>query len=150
MVSELTRPKPSSMKTRGWSLVGVVVTDYLGPKKTRKEWAVAVDTAYDLLRGVARSGQTITYSKANQAVDAATGMEVPRGQFARFLEHVTLRSEASDDVVLSSLVVSEDTGEPGAGFLDLVGRLRRADPSVESPAAIVRRLQKECWAAFAP
>ena len=120
---------------------------YIGRVQNPDEWATAVKTTYDFLVGVATEGGKAEYGDVYRQVEAATGMKVGPYQDEDLLREVTEKSIASHSGVLSSLVINKKTRQPGKGFFKLIAEKGLADLKAEPRPAIVRRLQKECWAA---
>lgn len=77
-----------------------------------------VDRISDILYGVATGRATITHRKLAFRVGARPDF------LSHVLEHVSLRAAERGEPMWSALVVSAETGAPGAGFFGLARRLR--------------------------
>lgn len=86
----------------------------LGPESTPVEWDAAVEAARSVVIGAARRGEKITYGELRVAAYEATGMKVGHSMFGRLCMET---NRASDQCLLSSIIVKTDTGEPGRGFV---------------------------------
>ncbi len=87
---------------------------WMGPVSTPHEWSPEVDAARAVSIEAARHSRTITYSELGVAAYEVTGMKVGHNQFAELAMSVDM---PSDGRLLSSIIVTVDSGEPGAGFL---------------------------------
>lgn len=88
--------------------------EYLGPEKTPREWERAVELARLVTIARANRRDTITYGEIKWAIYDELKMLVGHSLFADLMEAV---NEDSDGVLLSSIIVTQDTGKPGEGFL---------------------------------
>jgi len=86
----------------------------LGPEATPVEWDKAVEAARTVAIAAARRGEKITYGELRVAAYEVTGMKVGHSMFGRLCMET---NRASDQCLLSSIIVKVDTGEPGKGFL---------------------------------
>jgi hypothetical protein len=77
-----------------------------------------VDRISDILYGVATGQATITYRKLAFRVGTRPDL------LSHALEHVSRRAAERGEPLWSALVVSAETGAPGAGFYGLARRLR--------------------------
>ncbi len=87
---------------------------WMGPVSTPAEWSQAMAAARAVTIEAARQRRTVTYGELRIAAYEVTGMKVGHSQFAELAENI---NEEADHCLLSSIVVTADTGEPGAGFL---------------------------------
>ena len=88
--------------------------EYLGSFKTPREWDQAVELARSVTITRARRRDTITYGEIKWAILDELRMLVGHSMFA---ELVVAVDRASDGVLLSSIIVHQDDGMPGEGFL---------------------------------
>lgn len=88
--------------------------EYLGPVKTPKEWDRAVEIARLVTITRAKRGDTITYGEIKWAIYDELQMLVGHSMFADLMVAV---NQESDGVLLSSIIVHQDDGKPGEGFL---------------------------------
>jgi hypothetical protein len=87
---------------------------YLGPVKTPREWDRAVELARLVTITRAKRRDTITYGEIKWAIFDELRMLVGHSMFATLMEAV---NHESDGVLLSSIIVHQDDGKPGEGFL---------------------------------
>lgn len=88
--------------------------EYLGPVKTPREWDQAVELARSVAITRARRRDTITFGEIKWAIFDELRMLVGHSMFAELMVAVNRKS---DGVLLSSIIVHQDDGEPGEGFL---------------------------------
>ena len=88
--------------------------EYLGPVKTPKEWETAVEIARSVTITRAKRRDTITYGEIKWAIYDELRMLVGHSMFADLVAAV---NEKSDGVLLSAIIVHQDDGRPGDGFL---------------------------------
>jgi hypothetical protein len=89
-------------------------TVYLGPDKTPREWDTAVELARLVTIARAKRRDTITYGEIRWAIYDELKMLIGHSLFPTLMESV---NRESDRVLLSSIIVTQDTGLPGEGFL---------------------------------
>jgi hypothetical protein len=87
---------------------------YLGPVKTPREWDNAVELARLVTFTRAKRRDKITYGEIKWAIFDELRMLVDPSMFANLMEAV---NHESDGVLLSSIIVHQDDGKPGEGFL---------------------------------
>jgi hypothetical protein len=87
---------------------------YLEPGKTPGEWAGAVELARLVTIARAKRRDTITHGELEWAIYDEFKMLVGHSMFPTLMEAI---DQESDGVVLSSIVVAQDDGKPGDGFL---------------------------------
>ena len=110
---------------------------WMGPVSTPHEWSIAVEAARAVSIEAARLEQTITYGELRVASYEATGMKVGHNQFAELAMSV---NRTGDGCLLSSIIVTVDSGEPGAGFLPFAHRQGFDQP--------IRSLQRHVYEHF--
>lgn len=105
-----------SQDGRDWERVPVVdeLSGDLGPVKTPKEWERAVEIARLVTITRAKRHDTLTYGEIKWAIHDELQMLVGHSMFADLVAAV---NEKSDGVLLSSIIVHQDDGRPGDGFL---------------------------------
>ena len=86
---------------------------YIGPVKTPDEWRRAGRIARNVTIEAARNRHTITYAELKLAVYETLGMLVGWSMFAELAMGVNRKA---DGVLLSSIIVHKDDGQPGDGF----------------------------------
>ena len=111
---------------------------YLGTAETPQEWDRAVELARLLTITRAKRRDTITYGEIKWAIFDELRMLVGHSMFATLMEAV---NRESDGVLLSSIIVHQDDGKPGEGFLPYA-REMGFDPPLET-------LQRHVYAHFA-
>ncbi len=104
---------------------------WMGPVSTPHEWSLAVDAARAVSIQAARLNRTITYGELRVAAFEATRMKVGHNQFAELAMSV---NKPSDGCLLSSIIVTAHSGEPGAGFLPFARR-----QGFDQPVATMQR-----------
>jgi hypothetical protein len=87
---------------------------YLGPVKTPKEWDQAVELARLVTISRAKRHDKITYAEIKWAIYDELRMLVDHSMFANLVIGV---NHEPDGVLLSSIIVHQDDGKPGEGFL---------------------------------
>jgi hypothetical protein len=87
---------------------------YVGPVKTPREWDRAVELARLVTITRAKRHDTITYGEIKWAIYDELRMLVGHSMFATLMEAA---NHGSDGVLLSSIIVHQDDGKPGEGFL---------------------------------
>ena len=87
---------------------------YLGPAKTPQEWERAVELARLVTIARAKRRDTITYGEIEWAIYDELKMLVGHSMFPTLMEAV---DQESDGALLSSIIVTQDDGKPGEGFL---------------------------------
>ncbi len=87
---------------------------WMGPVSKPHEWSLAVDAARAVTIEAARRRRKITYGELRVAAYETTGMKVGHNQFAELAMSI---NRPGDGCLLSSIIVTADTGEPGGGFL---------------------------------
>lgn len=87
---------------------------YLGPLETPNEWDRAVELGRLVTITRARRRDTITYGEIKWAIFDELKMLVGHSMFPTLMEAV---NRTSDGVLLSSIIVHQDDGTPGEGFL---------------------------------
>jgi hypothetical protein len=78
-----------------------------------------IDVLYEVLRAwaVAKPGRPGTYAELSRQYEASTGERFePHGSWDRPLGDLNVRLAAAGAPALSSLVVLQETGQPGGGF----------------------------------
>ncbi len=100
----------------------------LGPVATPHEWDLAVTATRTVTIEAARRRQTITYGELRMAAYETTGMKVGHNSFGRLAMET---NKASDNCLLSSIIVRASTGTPGAG-LDGYARSQGFDAPLET------------------
>ncbi len=98
---------------------------YLGPQKSPREWDEAVGIARLTAIGAARQQRTITYGEIKWAIFDELQMLVGHSMFAELMVAV---NEKSDGVLLSSIIVHQDDGKPGEGFLPYAREMGFEEP----------------------
>ena len=89
-------------------------TRILGPADAPREWERAVELARLITITRAKRRDTITYSEIKWVVLDELRMLVDPSSFAELVASV---DQESDGVLLSSIIVHEEVGKPGDGFL---------------------------------
>jgi len=89
-------------------------TVYVGPVKTAREWEQAVELARLITIKRAQRRDTITYGEIRWAILDEIRMLVDQSMLADLAMGV---NRESDGVLLSSLIVHDDDGEPDEAFL---------------------------------
>lgn len=87
---------------------------YLGPVKTPQEWDQAVELARLITISRAKRRDTITHGEIKWAIFDELRMLVGHSMFPDLVVAV---NHESDGVLLSSIIVHQDDGKPGEGFL---------------------------------
>jgi hypothetical protein len=110
---------------------------YLEPVKTPREWANAVELARLVTITRAKRRDRITYGEIKWAIFDGLRMLVGHSMFATLMEAV---NHESDGVLLSSIIVHQDDGKPGEGFLPYAKGLGFDLP--------LETLQRQVWEHF--
>ena len=92
---------------------------WMGPVSNPHEWGEAVAAARAVTIEAARHRRTITYGELRVAAYEATKMKVGHNSYADLAMSI---NDQADECLLSSIIVTADTGEPGAGFLPFARR----------------------------
>jgi hypothetical protein len=88
----------------------------LGPQETPIEYERAQTIAEGFLVGIAQSRRVVTYTELGDVIVKATGHEIYRPMYGRFLGDLVDRTFSLYGVMLSSLVVKSGDFSPGMGF----------------------------------
>lgn len=94
---------------------------YLRPSGAPYEWKVAVGAAREAALDAARQGKTITYGELELAAFLATNKLVGHNTFRDLA--AAINDKKADGVMLSSIVVKQDTKEVGDGFYEYAASL---------------------------
>ena len=88
---------------------------YLGPVATQHEWTLALAAAREVVIGLARRGQTLTYGELQVAAHRGSGRKIGHSMYGTLC--MELNHPGQDDCLISSIIVTADTGEPGPGLI---------------------------------
>ncbi len=115
------------------------------------EWFEMCDAAIDELLAVARSGRTLTYGQLWEAVERRLGRPIGNSwrQLPNLLGWLPARPANPPGLLLSALVVEEQTREPNEGFFRLAAEQRLLDeaqaPPVGEPWPGMSTAQRSFW-----
>lgn len=87
----------------------------IGPIKDEVPWANARRACRDYVIDSVRRDRRVNYDELRVLTYEVTGMTLGHSMFARMCMEI---NDATDDCLLSSWVVTQETGRPGSGFFD--------------------------------
>jgi hypothetical protein len=113
--------------------------------------ALAVDQALGVLRSAARVRSTIAYSDFARLIDALPGLKEHEDERLEWLlDEVSRTEHSANRGLISALVVTRSSGQPGRGFFRLVRQLRRSSWLGGSPdPELFNREREFVFAAYA-
>ena len=130
----VSRLRQSELRDRVRMLEGDLQTQYIGPKETPVEWAKALRACRDYVIDAVRRGQLVTYNELRLLTYEVTGLLLGFSLYAQMCEQI---NKDSDECLLSSWVVTQETKRPGEGFFEFA-RSRGFDLPLETLQRQVR------------
>lgn len=102
---------------------------YLGSIATQHEWNQALAAAREVVIEKARRGETLTYGELQVAAYRASGRKIGHSMYGTFC--MELNRHGEDGCLISSIIVTVDTGDPGPGLIPFARSLG-INKSIES------------------
>ena len=109
----VSRLRKSELRDRVRMLEGDRQGQFIGPVQNPVSWENARRACRDYVIDAVRRGDRVVYDELRILTYEVTGLLLGHAMFARMCEEI---NEDSDQCLLSSWVVTQETRTPGAGF----------------------------------